>query len=589
MYLSSLVLLCCLCARAECASTAPRDEGSPGSPTPPAQEPATTNEEAALGNILGQLEAMRGEISELRADREALTERVLVLENAQQCECETTQQATTTEPSPAAAGSAATDRAAAGRPGSGPDPAGSSLTRGLSPGTAGRQLAEAGSMCSTRKDLVAALERVENVCCTQAQETCAPIPGFEQHLPSSCAAAACACAVRQAAADCGHFLDQSADYATQQVKSTLDTAESLCVASPPQIATRSYAMQNTQTEISGCSGVITDGCGDYSPSPTGQRTTHIVTPDGWHPRLTPTGFSMAQHDNLRAYSGPDTDRAHSAPILVNGLESMTGKSTPPPFTATGNEMTLLEVTDRNSLGADTGSGYTLTLSCACDGCQLGTCVLNGVPEPAVCGNNGFCNAGTSLCECAPGFDGEYCDRFSSSCAAGAEWETQVDRVMDACCPADGGGGKRRGLQHQTCSLPETCPSLSCAAAFTTFFESCQTELTANAQQLPMDDFTRFNADCKRLQEPVDQGIPLGVIVQWSGAIDAIPNGWVQCDGANGTPDLRGKLLLGANDEHPAGEDPLYLVHSLACMQHRSLLVLALACVWVSCVVMHNAV
>ena len=44
-------------------------------------------------------------------------------------------------------------------------------------------------------------------------------------------------------------------------------------------------------------------------------------------------------------------------------------------------------------------------------------------------------------------------------------------------------------------------------------------------------------------------MPLGVIVQWSGAIDAIPNGWVQCDGANGTPDLRGKLLVAANDEH----------------------------------------
>ena len=80
MYLSSLMLLCCLCARAECTSVAPSDEGSP----------ATTNEEA-LGNILGQLEAMRGEISELRADREALTERVLVLENAEHCECETTQ------------------------------------------------------------------------------------------------------------------------------------------------------------------------------------------------------------------------------------------------------------------------------------------------------------------------------------------------------------------------------------------------------------------------------------------------------------------------------------------------------------------
>jgi microcystin-dependent protein len=37
---------------------------------------------------------------------------------------------------------------------------------------------------------------------------------------------------------------------------------------------------------------------------------------------------------------------------------------------------------------------------------------------------------------------------------------------------------------------------------------------------------------------------LGQIVMWSGTISSIPNGWVLCDGNNGTIDLRGKFILG---------------------------------------------
>ena len=32
---------------------------------------------------------------------------------------------------------------------------------------------------------------------------------------------------------------------------------------------------------------------------------------------------------------------------------------------------------------------------------------------------------------------------------------------------------------------------------------------------------------------------------WSGAISAIPSGWVLCNGANGTPDLRARFVIGA--------------------------------------------
>jgi microcystin-dependent protein len=47
------------------------------------------------------------------------------------------------------------------------------------------------------------------------------------------------------------------------------------------------------------------------------------------------------------------------------------------------------------------------------------------------------------------------------------------------------------------------------------------------------------------------GVPAGVIVMWSGPLAAVPQGWALCDGANGTPDLRDRFILGTN----AGENP----------------------------------
>lgn len=40
------------------------------------------------------------------------------------------------------------------------------------------------------------------------------------------------------------------------------------------------------------------------------------------------------------------------------------------------------------------------------------------------------------------------------------------------------------------------------------------------------------------------GVPIGVIVMWSGSIGSIPSGWALCDGNNGTPDLRGRFIVG---------------------------------------------
>ncbi len=44
-------------------------------------------------------------------------------------------------------------------------------------------------------------------------------------------------------------------------------------------------------------------------------------------------------------------------------------------------------------------------------------------------------------------------------------------------------------------------------------------------------------------------VPPGGIIIWSGAIIAIPPGFVLCDGNNGTPDLRDRFVVGAGDTY----------------------------------------
>lgn len=50
------------------------------------------------------------------------------------------------------------------------------------------------------------------------------------------------------------------------------------------------------------------------------------------------------------------------------------------------------------------------------------------------------------------------------------------------------------------------------------------------------------------------GIPSGLVAMWSGAADAAPDGWALCDGENGTPDLRGRFVLGESSSYAAGSN-----------------------------------
>ena len=47
-------------------------------------------------------------------------------------------------------------------------------------------------------------------------------------------------------------------------------------------------------------------------------------------------------------------------------------------------------------------------------------------------------------------------------------------------------------------------------------------------------------------------VPKGGIIMWSGSTSNIPSGWALCNGANGTPDLRGRFVIGAGGSYNPG-------------------------------------
>jgi len=48
-------------------------------------------------------------------------------------------------------------------------------------------------------------------------------------------------------------------------------------------------------------------------------------------------------------------------------------------------------------------------------------------------------------------------------------------------------------------------------------------------------------------------IPKGAVILWSGSAASIPSGWALCDGANGTPNLRDRFVVGAGLSYSTGQ------------------------------------
>jgi len=56
-------------------------------------------------------------------------------------------------------------------------------------------------------------------------------------------------------------------------------------------------------------------------------------------------------------------------------------------------------------------------------------------------------------------------------------------------------------------------------------------------------------DYRIAKEHVESTVPSGLIAIWSGSISNIPNGWVLCDGNNGTPNLQDRFVVGAGSTY----------------------------------------
>ena len=68
-----------------------------------------------------------------------------------------------------------------------------------------------------------------------------------------------------------------------------------------------------------------------------------------------------------------------------------------------------------------------------------------------------------------------------------------------------------------------------------------------------NDGGRANPAAVSVKGPAGEaGVPIGGIILWSGAASAIPAGWALCNGSNGTPDLRGRFVIGAGGSYSVG-------------------------------------
>lgn len=103
-----------------------------------------------------------------------------------------------------------------------------------------------------------------------------------------------------------------------------------------------------------------------------------------------------------------------------------------------------------------------------------------------------------------------------------------------------------------------------ADTFTATLNLCKPEIDASAEtwgqklNADLDLLDQFAATMNAFVAANDSHIngiinsvfPRGVIVAWSGGADAVPVGWLLCDGANGTPDLADRFILGAPLSRP---------------------------------------
>ena len=73
---------------------------------------------------------------------------------------------------------------------------------------------------------------------------------------------------------------------------------------------------------------------------------------------------------------------------------------------------------------------------------------------------------------------------------------------------------------------------------------CTINIYKDAEFLP-----RYSLKVTRVSGSGQSSLPVGSIIPWYGQIADIPNGFVLCNGSNGTPDLRNRFIVGAGNAY----------------------------------------
>jgi microcystin-dependent protein len=98
------------------------------------------------------------------------------------------------------------------------------------------------------------------------------------------------------------------------------------------------------------------------------------------------------------------------------------------------------------------------------------------------------------------------------------------------------------------TLLSTLPNVTGAITSTHTELNVLDGVTASTTEInKLDGLTATTAQLNTLA--AGGAIPAGGIIMWSGAVSAIPSGWVLCNGSNSTPDLRNRFVVGAGSTY----------------------------------------
>ena len=98
------------------------------------------------------------------------------------------------------------------------------------------------------------------------------------------------------------------------------------------------------------------------------------------------------------------------------------------------------------------------------------------------------------------------------------------------------------------TIKSTLPNVTGAITSSHTELNALTGVTASASEInKLDGLTATTEQLNAIA--ATGGIPSGGIIMWSGAVSAIPSGWVLCNGSNSTPDLRNRFVVGAGSSY----------------------------------------